>query len=203
MPGAPAKLPHSLPAPSTIPDAIENHPLAIALGYKQFVLLTPSLPPPTRYTTCPAARASLHAQNITHIPHMPRDQSPPELSPLQRTALWVQAQAALAPPYAESQPPSPARSSTKTSSSYRTTTSSDETSLKPSLARTSSMQQQPSTHKRAPSTTATHRPQYDSRSRRSSLPFPQSPPGSGYPMALDVAPPRRPEGEDRKASTSS
>ena len=135
---------------------------------------------------------------------MPRPPSPPELSPLERTALWVQAQAAQS--YArDPQPPSPARSSTttKTTSSYRTTASSDAVSLKPtSLVRSSSMQHQtPSTRSaRPPSASATHRPRYDSRARRSSLPFPQSPPGSGYPVQLEVAAPRRPESEEPKAS---
>ncbi|TFK87595.1 hypothetical protein K466DRAFT_490500 [Polyporus arcularius HHB13444] len=58
---------------------------------------------------------------------------------------------------------------------------------------------QQSTHTRPPSAKTTQRPRYDSRSRRSSLPFPQSPPGSGYPMPLEVASPRS-ESEDRKAS---
>lgn len=130
---------------------------------------------------------------------MPRPPSPPQLSPLERTALWVQAQAALS--YApHPQPPSPARSSTKTESSYRTTASSEAVSFKPpSLARSPSMQNQ-STSTRPPSATATHRPRYDSRTRRSSLPFPQSPPGSGYPVQLEVAQPPRPESQVPKAS---
>ena len=129
---------------------------------------------------------------------MPRDASPPELSSLERTALWVQAQAAYAQSSAEtSSPPSPSRSS-KTTSSHRTTMSSDGVSMKPSLGRSSSMQQ--STHTRPPSAKTTQRPRYDSRTRRSSLPFPQSPPGSGYPIPLEVATPRPPESEDRKAS---
>ncbi|KAI0720083.1 hypothetical protein C8T65DRAFT_634810 [Cerioporus squamosus] len=128
---------------------------------------------------------------------MPRDASPPELSSLERTALWVQAQAMLAQSSSQTSPPSPARSS-KTTSSYRTTMSSDGVSLKPSLARSSSMQQ--STHTRPPSAKTTQRPRYDSRTRRSSLPFPQSPPGSGYPVPLEVASPRRSESDDRKAS---
>ncbi|RDX51170.1 hypothetical protein OH76DRAFT_355533 [Lentinus brumalis] len=125
---------------------------------------------------------------------MPRDASPPELSSLERTALWVQTQAAFS---SQASPSSPARSS-QTTSSYRTTMSSDRVSLKPSLARSSSMQQ--STHTRPPSAKTTQRPRYDSRSRRSSLPFPQSPPGSGYTMPLEVASPHRSESEDRKAS---
>ncbi|KAI0800649.1 hypothetical protein C8Q74DRAFT_432021 [Fomes fomentarius] len=129
---------------------------------------------------------------------MQRAPSPPELTPHERTALWIQAQASLAAQtYADSQPPSPARSSTKTSSSYRNTTSSEETSLKPSLTRTSTSMHH-STHTRAPSASTTQRPRYDSRSRKSSHPFPVSPPGSGYPMPLEVHPPRQQESEGRK-----
>ena len=132
---------------------------------------------------------------------MPRPPSPPDLSPLERTALWVQAQAAQS--YArDSQLPSPARSSatTQTTATNRTTASSDAVSLKPtSLARSSSMQQPSTRSTRPPSATTTQRPRYDSRARRSSLPFPQSPPGSGYPVQLEVAP-RRPESTEPKAS---
>ncbi|RPD82266.1 hypothetical protein L226DRAFT_528454 [Lentinus tigrinus ALCF2SS1-7] len=130
---------------------------------------------------------------------MPRDASPPELSSLERTALWVQAQTAFAQPSAETSPLSPSRSSKTTDSSYRTTMSSDGVSLKPSLARSSSMQQ--STHTRPPSAKNNQRPRYDSRTRRSSLPFPQSPPGSGYPIPLEVAAPHPPESEVRKSPT--
>ncbi|KAI0368829.1 hypothetical protein BV20DRAFT_968589 [Pilatotrama ljubarskyi] len=119
---------------------------------------------------------------------MPRDASPPELSPLERTALWVQAQAEQT--YEQPSPPLPARASIQTSSSYRTT-SSDESYAKSPLA--------PIHNPYAmPAASVPQRPRYDSRSRRSSLPFPQSPPGSGYPVPLEVASPRRVEAEDKK-----
>ncbi|KAI1793124.1 hypothetical protein LXA43DRAFT_283024 [Ganoderma leucocontextum] len=130
---------------------------------------------------------------------------------LERTALWIQAQDSLKVqhPLFSSASSSPARSSTKTSSTYRSTTSSEATSLKPSLGKATSMQRSshrpppstraPSTHTRAPST-STQRPLHDSRTQRSMLPFPVSPAGSGYPVAMEVAAPRRPiaEGEDKK-----
>ncbi|KAH9932020.1 uncharacterized protein BXZ73DRAFT_77545 [Epithele typhae] len=127
---------------------------------------------------------------------MPRPPSPP-LSPHERTALWVQAQAAQA--YAHDQhsqhsPVSPARSSTKTESTHRTTQSSDAVSYQhqpPSLMRAASLQQS-SSSTRPPKARDTQRPRYDSRTRRSSLPFPQSPPGSGYPVQLEICPPRSP-----------
>ncbi|TBU62601.1 hypothetical protein BD310DRAFT_918761 [Dichomitus squalens] len=132
----------------------------------------------------------------------------------ERTALWVRAQATQQTFHSPSTPPSLGRSSnttTKTSSTYRTTTSSEATSLKPSLSypvptiqpsshhAPPSTRAPPSTHTHAPSM-STHRPQHDSHTRHSSLPFPQSPPGSGYPVAMDVAVPRRPtaDGEDKK-----
>ncbi|KAI0334314.1 hypothetical protein GY45DRAFT_1318312 [Cubamyces sp. BRFM 1775] len=121
---------------------------------------------------------------------MPRSASPSELSPLERTALWVQAQAQQS--YDQSRPSTPTRTSVQTSSSYRTTSSSEESYLKspvaPPLISPYVM----------PAASLAQRPRYDSRSRRASLPFPQSPPGSGYPVPLEVASPRRPEAEDKK-----
>ncbi|KAI0660693.1 hypothetical protein C8Q70DRAFT_68573 [Cubamyces menziesii] len=121
---------------------------------------------------------------------MPRSASPSELSPLERTALWVQAQAQQS--YDQSRPSTPTRTSIQTSSSNRTTSSTEESYLKspvaPPLISPYAM----------PAASLTQRPRYDSRSRRASLPFPQSPPGSGYPVPLEVASPRRPEAEDKK-----
>ncbi|KAI8990616.1 hypothetical protein BD414DRAFT_484197 [Trametes punicea] len=126
---------------------------------------------------------------------MPRTASPPELSPLERTALWVQAQAEQT--YEQPRPPSPARASSQTSSSYRTTYSSEESSWMSPAA-------PPLTTRYAtPAANVPQRPRYDSRSRRSSLPFPQSPPGSGYPVPLEVAAPRRTEAEDKQPSRPS
>ena len=142
-----------------------------------------------------------------------------EYHTLERTALWIQAQDSLRVhhPQFSPPPPSPTRSSTKTSSTYRSTTSSSEAmSFKPPFSNPISVQRSshipppsvraPSTrtHPRAPST-STQRPLHESRTRRSSLPFPVSPPGSGYPVAMEVAAPRRPvtEGEDKKASVHS
>ncbi|KAH9849254.1 hypothetical protein C2E23DRAFT_870780 [Lenzites betulinus] len=126
---------------------------------------------------------------------MPRDSSPAELSPLERTARWVEAQAEQT--YELPRPPSP-RTSIQTSSSYRTTTSSSEdgspkSPLAPPIISPFAM---PAAH--VPY--ATQRPRYDSRSRRASLPFPQSPPGSGYPAPLEVVPPRRDVPEDKQVS---
>ncbi|KAI0640028.1 hypothetical protein C8Q77DRAFT_1225918 [Trametes polyzona] len=123
---------------------------------------------------------------------MPRDSSPPELSPSDRTALWVQAQAGQT--YDHSRPPSPARASIQTSSSYRTTatSSSEEGYFRSPVAPAIT------SHAMPPATSQTQRPKYDSRSRRASMPFPQSPPGSGYPVPLEVASPRREASESSK-----
>ena len=142
----------------------------------------------------------------------------PSMSPddsYERTALWVRAQSTQQVFHSPSTPPSLGRSSTttKSASTHRTTTSSEAMSLRPSLSHTAPTMQPsthppppstratPSTHTRAPST-STHRPRYDSRTRHSSFPFPQSPPGSGYPVAMDVAVPRRQmaEAEEKQAS---
>ncbi|OJT14404.1 hypothetical protein TRAPUB_9045 [Trametes pubescens] len=124
---------------------------------------------------------------------MPRDASPHELSSSERTALWVQAQAEQS--YEQPRPPS-TRASIQTSSSYRTTSSSEESYLKSPVAVpvVSPYGVPPA------SMSQTQRPRYDSRSRRASMPFPQSPPGSGYPVPLVVATPRRAEPEDKVSS---
>ncbi|KAI0652475.1 hypothetical protein C8Q79DRAFT_922915 [Trametes meyenii] len=127
---------------------------------------------------------------------MPRSTSPAELSPHERTALWVRAQANQA--YEHPRPPSPTRASIQTSSSYRTTSSSEESYQKspvmPSMISPYAMQG---------SSTLPPRPRYDARSRRASLPFPQSPPGSGYPVPLEVVSPRRAEAEEKQAESYS
>lgn len=125
---------------------------------------------------------------------MPRDASPHELSSSERTALWVQEQASQA--YEQPRPPSP-RTSIQTSSSYRTTSSSEESYLKSPVAVpvVSPYGVPPA------SMSQTQRPRYDARSRRASMPFPQSPPGSGYPVPLVVATPRRAGPEENKVSS--
>ncbi|KAI0778790.1 hypothetical protein BD413DRAFT_465136 [Trametes elegans] len=121
---------------------------------------------------------------------MPRHSSPPDLSPLQRTARWVEAQAEQA--YDHPRPPSPRRASVHPSSSYRTTSSSDDSYPKSPVTTPYAM----------PAANVSQRPLYDARSRRASLPFPQSPPGSGYPLPLEVAAPRRAEPEEKKVSSA-
>ncbi|KAI0828890.1 hypothetical protein BC628DRAFT_1417281 [Trametes gibbosa] len=127
---------------------------------------------------------------------MPRDSSPAELSPLERTARWVEAQAGQT--YEQPRPPSPRPSVQTSSSSYRTTSSSSDSysksPLAPPIITAFAM---PAAH--VPH--ITQRPRYDSRSRRASLPFPQSPPGSGYPVPLEVVTPRKDAVEDNQVSS--
>ncbi|OBZ79953.1 hypothetical protein A0H81_01556 [Grifola frondosa] len=123
------------------------------------------------------------------LPSMQREDSPP-LTPLERTARWVEAQAAQS--HHDSPPPSPAdRSSTQASSSNRTTTSSEQSIPRHPMAIS------PTTL--LPSTSV-RRQRADSRARGALQPFPQSPPGSGYPVPLEVAPPRA-EADISKANT--
>ncbi|KAI0673752.1 hypothetical protein C8Q78DRAFT_1076725 [Trametes maxima] len=125
---------------------------------------------------------------------MPRSTSPAELSPHERTALWVRAQANQA--YEHPRPPSPTRASIQTSSSYRTTSSSEE-----SYQRSPVMPSAISPYATQGSSTLPPRPRYDAHSRRASLPFPQSPPGSGYPVPLEVALPRHAKAEADEKQT--
>ncbi|CAL1712460.1 unnamed protein product [Somion occarium] len=117
-------------------------------------------------------------------------------SNLERTARWVEAQARQT--YDDS--PSSPSSSTKQPSSNRTTTSSDQSMLHRAIPLPSPLQLPP-----------TQSPQMQaqrSRGRKASidirtpLPFPQSPPGSGYPVMLDVDPPRAVAGLERTRSHS-
>ncbi|KAH8070766.1 hypothetical protein BXZ70DRAFT_775421 [Cristinia sonorae] len=121
-------------------------------------------------------------------------------SPLERTALWVEAQTQQS--YADaSPPPSPTSSIMKNSSSpsstppqsNRTTASSEQSIATasstarrrgppPSPSAASAMRPFPIT---VPSSSNVH-----TLGTQRQLPFPQSPPGTGYPMALEVVPPR-------------
>jgi len=102
---------------------------------------------------------------------------------LDRTAQWVEAQAAET--YDESPPPSPSPSPERCSQSNRTTVSSDQSFASPSTLvlphLTARMQ---------------HTNQREDTRAASTLPFPRSPPGSGYPVPLKRAPPRADRQED-------
>ncbi|TCD69537.1 hypothetical protein EIP91_007160 [Steccherinum ochraceum] len=113
-------------------------------------------------------------------------------SPLERTALWVEAQSRESYDHA-SPPPSPTSSSMKGSSSSpasnRTTASSEQSFSStmqrrgppPSPSAATTMRPFPTY---APSSSNVY-PQSPQRHA-----FPQSPPGTGYPMMLQVVPPR-------------
>lgn len=108
-----------------------------------------------------------------------------------RTAHWVEAQASQSytrSPDSPSPPPSPPPFDTS-SLSNRTTTSSDQSFVRypPALVPPfhPSMSSAP-----LPTLRRTHQRVNSHSNPHSPLPFPQSPPGSGYPMPLQVAPPR-------------
>ncbi|GBE88827.1 hypothetical protein SCP_1402340 [Sparassis crispa] len=106
------------------------------------------------------------------------------LMALERTARWVEMQAA----ESDHAPRPPSPSSTRQSPSTRTTTTSDRKSLPQHPSPPNPAPSMPRRHSDAPAKSA------------ALLPFPQSPPGSGYPMSLEMGPPRADVDSDKASS---
>lgn len=108
-----------------------------------------------------------------------------------RTLEWVEQQSAMrySPPAYDPPPstvaPAPSSVSRTHSSSTRTNSFSEQSSAGPSTNRRRAMPPSPSHTNPVPHTLA-RAPSHEQRV----LPFPQSPPGTGYPMAMEVAAPR-------------
>lgn len=120
---------------------------------------------------------------------MDSEQSSSRVDKRHRTAEWVREQTTqvYAPPPPSSSSTSSPTSMSRRTSSNRTTSSSEQSVAGPSSAhRHRGVPPSPSHTSPFPSPTASGL----SWDTQRGLPFPQSPPGSGYPCALEVAAPR-------------
>lgn len=117
----------------------------------------------------------------------------PSSSKLNRTAEWVQLQSAVRySTQSYDPPPSPTLPSptavSRTSSSTRTTSCSDQSLAGPSTLKRRGPPPSPAHTNPIPSPLCTSPSVLHDGQR--AFPFPQSPPGSGYPLAMEVVTPR-------------